>query len=213
MAADGGDPFNRFLDEAIASIPEPFASRLGSVAIVVEDWPTPDQLASVQARGLYGLYQGVPRTAFGVDNVQMPSKITIFRGPLEKHHRDRAELREVGVHLELAVERSEHPPVLHRDDDQRPVGEPAKAGRHRGSHDMRAVGHARESMVPDPRERVGARGRGGAALLVAPPVGRRTADDLSARVSFVGLEAGSPESRVAGPQSGVASRRSRIRHD
>jgi predicted Zn-dependent protease with MMP-like domain len=94
LAAAGGDPFDEYLDDAIDSIPEPFASRLGSVAIVVEDWPTPDQLASVHARGLYGLYQGVPRTAFGVDNVQMPSKITIFRGPLVLHHRDPASLRE-----------------------------------------------------------------------------------------------------------------------
>jgi predicted Zn-dependent protease with MMP-like domain len=89
-----GDPFDQFLDDAIDSIPEPFASKLGSVAIVVEDWPTSDQLASVHARGLYGLYQGVPRTAFGADNVGMPSKITIFRGPLLVHHRDPAALRE-----------------------------------------------------------------------------------------------------------------------
>ena len=88
------DSFDVYVDDAIESIPEPFASQLGSVAIVVEDWPTPDQLASVQARGLYGLYQGVPRTAFGADNVGMPSKITIFRGPLVLHHRDPADLRE-----------------------------------------------------------------------------------------------------------------------
>ena len=88
------DLFDAYVDDAIESIPEPFASQLGSVAIVVEDWPTPDQLASVQARGLYGLYQGVPRTAFGADNVGMPSKITIFRGPLALHHRDPADLRE-----------------------------------------------------------------------------------------------------------------------
>ncbi len=94
QAAASGDPFDQFLDEAIDSIPEPFASKLGSVAIVVEDWPTADQLASVHARGLYGLYQGVPRTAFGADGVGVPSKITIFRGPLEMHNRDRASLRE-----------------------------------------------------------------------------------------------------------------------
>src|SRR5262245_53702050 len=94
LPAESTDPFDRLVDEAIDSIPEPFASRLGSVAIVVEDWPTPDQLASVHARGLYGLYQGVPRTAFGADNVGMPSKITIFRGPLTLHHRDPAALRD-----------------------------------------------------------------------------------------------------------------------
>ena len=64
--------------------PTPFAEQLGSVAIVVEDEATPDQLASVGARGLFGLYQGVPRTRFGVDNVPLPSKITLFRGPLTR---------------------------------------------------------------------------------------------------------------------------------
>src|SRR5688500_4277817 len=51
--------------DALERLPEPFRERLGSVAIVVEEEPTPDQLASVRAHGLYGLYQGVPRTAWG----------------------------------------------------------------------------------------------------------------------------------------------------
>jgi predicted Zn-dependent protease with MMP-like domain len=68
--------------DALERLPQPFQSRLGSVAIVIEDEPTPAQLRSVNARGLYGLYQGVPRTAFGADGAAVPSKITIFRGPL-----------------------------------------------------------------------------------------------------------------------------------
>ena len=68
--------------DALERLPPPFREQLGSVAIVVEDEATPDQLAAVGARGLYGLYQGIPRTAWGADQVQMPSKITIFRGPL-----------------------------------------------------------------------------------------------------------------------------------
>ncbi len=80
--------FDAAIDRAIARLPEPFAERLGSVAIVIEDEPTPAQLASVGAAGLYGLYQGVPRTAFGADAAPVPSKITIFRGPLVRAHRD-----------------------------------------------------------------------------------------------------------------------------
>ena len=68
--------------DALERLPSPFRDQLGSVAIVVEDEATADQLAAVGARGLYGLYQGVPRTAWGAHQVQMPSKITIFRGPL-----------------------------------------------------------------------------------------------------------------------------------
>ena len=68
--------------DALDALPEVFRERLGSVAIVVEDEPTPEQLASVEARGLYGLYQGIPRTGLAADGAPVPSKITIFRGPL-----------------------------------------------------------------------------------------------------------------------------------
>jgi predicted Zn-dependent protease with MMP-like domain len=57
------------------------------VAIVVEDEPTEAQLESVGATGLFGLYQGVPRTTFGAEGVPVPSKITIFRGPLVRAQR------------------------------------------------------------------------------------------------------------------------------
>ncbi len=78
--------------DAIDRLPAEFRERLGSVAIVVEDEATPDQLASVRAHGLYGLYQGVPRTAFGADGASVPSKITIFRGPLVRANRTPARL-------------------------------------------------------------------------------------------------------------------------
>jgi predicted Zn-dependent protease with MMP-like domain len=78
--------FDAVIDDVLEDLPGPFLQRLGSVAIVVEDEATPEQLGSVGARGLYGLYQGIPRTRFGVDNVPMPSKITLFRGPLLRAH-------------------------------------------------------------------------------------------------------------------------------
>lgn len=79
--------FDQVIERAIASLPDAYVDRLGSVAIVVEDEPTPAQLASVSARGLFGLYQGVPRTAYGADRASVPSKITIFRGPLMRAYR------------------------------------------------------------------------------------------------------------------------------
>ena len=83
-AEDGEDPLDLddVIDDVLERLPEAFAEQLGSVAIVVEDEPTVEQLASVRAHGLYGLYQGVPRTRWGVDNVPVPSKITLFLGPL-----------------------------------------------------------------------------------------------------------------------------------
>ena len=81
-----------FVFDALERLPEPFVERLGSVAIVVEDEPTPAQLASVDARGLFGLYQGVPRTRWSADGAPLASKITIFRGPLIRASRSREEL-------------------------------------------------------------------------------------------------------------------------
>ncbi len=73
--------------DALERLPAQFRDRLGSVAIVIEDEATADQLTSVGARGLYGLYQGVPRTYPFADGAPVPSKITIFRGPLVRVNR------------------------------------------------------------------------------------------------------------------------------
>ncbi len=119
--ADGSDAdrgpdalFDAAIDAAIERLPAQFADQLGSVAIVVEDEPTTDQLAVVHARGLFGLYQGVPRTRWGVDNVPIPSKITLFRGPLTRAYGDGERLvaaiadtlyHEIGHHLGIDDER------------------------------------------------------------------------------------------------------------
>ena len=76
-----------FVIDALERLPATFRERLGSVAIVIEDEPTAEQLAAVRAPGLYGLYQGIPRTAWAADQISVPSKITIFRGPLMRSHR------------------------------------------------------------------------------------------------------------------------------
>ncbi len=68
--------------DALEALPAPFREQLGSVAIVIEDEASPAQLEAVGARGLYGLYQGVPRTRLAADGAPVPSKITIFRNPL-----------------------------------------------------------------------------------------------------------------------------------
>ena len=90
---DTVDPFEAALDAAIAELPEPFRTQLDSVAIVVDEEPTRAQLASVHAWGLFGLYQGVPRTAYGADAAAAPSKITLFRGPLMRANRSPQLLR------------------------------------------------------------------------------------------------------------------------
>ncbi len=76
------DDIEGMVIDALEALPEPFRGLLGSVAIVIEDEATPAQLATVGARGLYGLYQGIPRTLLSADAAPSPSKITIFRVPL-----------------------------------------------------------------------------------------------------------------------------------
>jgi predicted Zn-dependent protease with MMP-like domain len=88
------DAFADLVVAALERLPAQFRERLGSVAVVVEDEPTDAQLAATRARGLFGLYEGVPRTAFGADRAPIASKITIFRGPLRRAHRSPEALAE-----------------------------------------------------------------------------------------------------------------------
>jgi len=81
------DDIEGFVIDALEALPAPFRDELGSVAIVIEEEASPAQLESVGARGLYGLYQGVPRTRWAADGAPVPSKITIFRGPLVRASR------------------------------------------------------------------------------------------------------------------------------
>jgi len=106
--------FDEVIDDTIDLLPLAFAEQLGSVAIVVEDEPTAEQLASVGARGLFGLYQGVPRTRWGADAAPLASKITLFRGPLTRANRDPERLR-------LAIRETLHHEIAHHfgiDDDR-----------------------------------------------------------------------------------------------
>ena len=78
------DPFDRALEEAIAGLPDGYRAHLATVALVVADEPTPEELAELHVHGLYGLYRGIPRTTFAVDNMATASVITLYRGPLER---------------------------------------------------------------------------------------------------------------------------------
>lgn len=74
--------------DALERLPEPFRAQLGSVAIVIEEEASAAELAAVGAPGLFGLYQGIPRTRLSADAAPSPSKITIYRGPLTRAYRD-----------------------------------------------------------------------------------------------------------------------------
>ena len=57
--------FERLVRVALGMIPEDFRRRLENVDVIVEDWPSPDQLAGHlvdDSQLLLGLYEGVPLT-------------------------------------------------------------------------------------------------------------------------------------------------------
>jgi predicted Zn-dependent protease with MMP-like domain len=88
-------PFEALVELALESIPEPFASALDEVAVVIADEPTREQLRDNDLGPddtLYGLYEGVPRTEWGADWVAVPNRITLFRLPLEEDFADPEDL-------------------------------------------------------------------------------------------------------------------------
>jgi predicted Zn-dependent protease with MMP-like domain len=86
------ESFERLVERAVENLPEEFRARLENVDVVVEDWPSPHDLARLGLRNRYellGLYQGIPLTRRG-DHYGLvpPDKITIFQGPIEARCRD-----------------------------------------------------------------------------------------------------------------------------
>ena len=83
--------FDRLVDRAVAAIPMPFRAALDDIALVIADEPSPDQrrengLAADET--LYGLYEGVPLDEWGGDFVPVPTRIVLFRLPLEEDFPD-----------------------------------------------------------------------------------------------------------------------------
>lgn len=96
------------MQEAVNGIPEPFASALDDVALIVE--------SAAPHRNLYGLYQGYPTTVGSAPSGGMPPRITIYMHPLVDHFRTLDKVREqvrvtvlheLGHHLGLNEDRLE----------------------------------------------------------------------------------------------------------
>ena len=79
--------FRFLVARAVDGLPEELHIRLENVDVVVEDWPTREQLEQAGLRHremLLGLYQGVPLTERGAHyGLVPPDKITIFQMPIE----------------------------------------------------------------------------------------------------------------------------------
>ena len=116
-AVDRHVPFERLVERALAGIPSPFREALDEVAIVIDDEPTPTQRRETELgpdEGLYGLYEGVPRTDYGADWAAQPNRITLFRLALEADFADPIDLSEE-VRITVIHELAHH---LGIDDDR-----------------------------------------------------------------------------------------------
>ena len=80
-------PFAALVDRAIAGIPGPFREALGEVALVIADEPSAEQLRENGMRPdetMYGLYEGIPLDEWGGAYLPVPTRIILFRLPLEE---------------------------------------------------------------------------------------------------------------------------------
>jgi predicted Zn-dependent protease with MMP-like domain len=79
--------FEQLVARAVETLPDEFITRLENVDVVVEDYPTRGQLASVglgRGQTLLGLYEGVPLTRRSSHyGLVPPDKISIFQKPIE----------------------------------------------------------------------------------------------------------------------------------
>ncbi len=80
--------FRRLVDQALRSLPKDFEEQLQNLAVVVEDWPSGALLQDLGVPEddlLFGLYEGLPLTEWGRDDVlRIPDRIRIFQGPIEE---------------------------------------------------------------------------------------------------------------------------------
>ena len=80
------EEFEELVLDAIQELPEEILAHLDNVAVVVQRWPSRDQMAvaGIEHRDeLLGLYEGIPLTERESYNLVLPDKITIFQGPVE----------------------------------------------------------------------------------------------------------------------------------
>ena len=88
------ETFEDWVFEAIEGLPAMFRQRLGSMGIVIEEEPAEADLRRLGIPGMYGLFVGVPRSAWMADWTMQPSKITIYRGPCMRSASTRDGVRE-----------------------------------------------------------------------------------------------------------------------
>jgi predicted Zn-dependent protease with MMP-like domain len=77
--------FERYVQEAVQSLPPRFRDALDNIEIVIQDFPDPEVFEDSDLEPpLLGLYQGVPLTERGLGDVTLPDKISIYMGEFQR---------------------------------------------------------------------------------------------------------------------------------
>ena len=102
------ETFAVLVADALDSLPQEFIDRLENVEVLIEDWPSREDLEEVgmdprQKASLIGLYHGVPLTRRGVFYSSLPDTITIYQKPIERaagedERRIREQVRHTVIH-------------------------------------------------------------------------------------------------------------------
>jgi predicted Zn-dependent protease with MMP-like domain len=81
------EQFEKIVAEALDAIPDEFMNKIHNVAIMVEDFPSEEQMKRTKIKskyGLLGLYEGhIQSRRINIGPV-LPDRITIFRVPIMK---------------------------------------------------------------------------------------------------------------------------------
>jgi predicted Zn-dependent protease with MMP-like domain len=90
------DRFEQLVADALDEIPESLGREMENVVVLVEDWPTTEQLDG-RSGTLLGLYEGTALTHRSPVSYAgtMPDRITIFQGPISERARTDAELEDL----------------------------------------------------------------------------------------------------------------------
>ena len=79
--------FERLVRQALADIPDWIHAHVDNVDVVVDDWPSREQLVGSgidEGQYLLGLYEGVPLTDRYDYGMVLPDKITLFQRAIEE---------------------------------------------------------------------------------------------------------------------------------
>ncbi|HSE84279.1 MAG TPA: metallopeptidase family protein [Thermodesulfobacteriota bacterium] len=92
------EKFVQLVEKAYEDIPEVFKERMENIEIIVEDFPTPNDLERLGIRNrnsLLGLYRGTPLPHRSVwQGVRLPDTIVLFQRNIEGTSRYEEELEE-----------------------------------------------------------------------------------------------------------------------